>query len=200
MKSEEPHFSIRTKVGTEYVDVPSEKNVTGSLKNIQFSEYEWEGKKIKTLKIVIDREEKQQLCIIDSSYTTTLRGIINSLLGCNEPINKISITLFKNKQGFNGAYTIINSKKSNWKYSGEELKKYVDIENTKKFGPVADYDRLDNFLEDELKKHLNVIIPNMNSSIDSILSENKPVITEKIVDNRTSKEYNDEEDLFDFDK
>lgn len=202
-KAEDPYFAIKTKEGTEYVDVDTSKNVSGTLKNIEFSEYEWEKNIIKTVKFVLERETEEfgnQLYIISSSYTSTLRSILNSILGVKGPINTMSLTLYKNRQGYNGVYTLINGKKSDWKLSASELKEYIDVEHTKKFGDVTDYTRLDTFLEEQMKIHLDTILPNREENIDSILSENKPTITEKIIDERSSNEYNEDEDLFDFDK
>ena len=202
-KTEDPYFTIKTKQGNEYVDIDTSKNVAGVLKNIEFGEYEWEKVTIKTIKLVLERdtEEGTQLYIISSSYTSTLRSIINSLLGINVPITSMSLTLYKNRQGYNGVYTLLNGKKSNWKLTGDQIKSYIDVEHTKKFGDVTDYSRLDTYLEEELRKHLDTILPNREENIDSILSDNpKHTITDTITDGRTESEKNEDLDLFDFDE
>lgn len=160
-KDENPRFTLKVKEGNEYVELPDTPNsVSGTLKNVEFGVYEWEKQKIKTVKFIIEKtvDGIKQLYILSSSFTSTLRTILNSMLNVNEPINTLTIALIKNKAGYNGAYTVFNGKKGEWKYQQDFLKTMIETEKTKK-GEIVYYDKLDQFLEDEMMKHLSTIIP-----------------------------------------
>jgi len=160
-KDENPHFSLKIKEGSDYIDLPdTPTSVSGTLKSIDFGEYEWEKQTIKTVKFQIEKVEGDinQLYLLSSSYTATLRTILNTLLNVQEPIKKITISLIKNKAGYNGAFLVINGRKGEWKFKYDFLKTMIEIEKTKK-GEIFYYDKLDAFLEEEMLKHMPIIIP-----------------------------------------
>ena len=162
-KDDTPHFSVKTRQDNKYVELEKKPiSTSGNLKGIEFGSYEWEGKTIKTFKVSLDKETKEegnQLSIISMSFTNTSRSILNCILNHNGPIDTLSITLAKNKAGYNGAYTSINGHKGNWKISSDEMKKLIDVETTKKGLKITDYDKLDQFFEDEMMKHMATILP-----------------------------------------
>ena len=176
-KDAQPFFTIKTKIGDSYTLLSQQpKSISGTLKSITTGSYTWEKKDIKTVKIVLEKDTKKgkQLAIISSSYTSTLRGIINCLLSFDEPINTIGINLYQNKLGYNSVMVFMcNGKRKEWKYAQSFLKTLVDVETTKKFGDVYYYGRLDDFLETELIKHLNTILPDSPRIVDETLEKNE---------------------------
>lgn len=148
------------------------KTLSGNLEKVLISEYTWEEKVIKTLKfyIVMQKEEENSpgvisrrgiLFILTIKLSTTAgRNIVNSLLGCNKEIKTISISLYSNN-GFTNAYVLINGKKALWKFPTNELDDKKEIIKDKKGNYVQTrYTELDEFLEDELRNHLSILLPN----------------------------------------
>lgn len=172
-KDETPRFQVKQKKGTMYETLDIEpSSLSGVLKKIEFSEYEWEGKQIETVKFNLEKETDgvKQLSIFTSSYTSTLRTIINCLLNYKDPIKNISFILNKNKDGYNGIILKINSKSADWKYKYEFFKTMIDVEKTRK-GDVLYYDKLDAFLKEELIKHIPVILPDIDNELDNLIDD-----------------------------
>ena len=94
------------------------------------------------------------------NYTQIGRSIINSLLGCSKPIDKIYLELYKNASGYCSLKMLINGSKSVWKFSIDEQRKKIETITNKKGEFVSnDYSDLDNLLEDNLRDHLNILFP-----------------------------------------
>lgn len=179
-KDENPRFTLKIRDGNDYIDLPdSPTSVSGALKSIEFGQYEWEKTIVKTVKFLIEKKEKDinQLYILSSSFTSTSRAILNSILNVNEPINRLSITLIKNKAGYNGAFTLFNGRKGEWKYQPDFLKTMIETEKTKK-GDLIYYDKLDQFLEDEMMKHMDIIIPGSLKIVETEEHEDEEYITD----------------------
>lgn len=136
--------------------------IEGKLSKIDMGSFTYEGKEIKNYKLYIVKEVngKNILFILNLNYTQVGRSIINSLLGCNKPIDKIYLELYKNQSGYCSLKMLINGSKSVWKYSIDEQRKKIETITNKKGEFVSnDYTELDELLEDNLRDHLNILFP-----------------------------------------
>lgn len=136
--------------------------IEGKLVNIVMGSFTYESKEIKNFKLYIVKEinQKNILFILNLNYTQVGRSIINSILGCNKPIDKIYLELYKNASGYCSLKMLINGAKSTWKYSIEEQRKKIETIKNKKGEFVSnDYTELDEMLEDGLRNHLNILFP-----------------------------------------
>ncbi|MCK9417645.1 hypothetical protein M0Q97_13465, partial [Candidatus Dojkabacteria bacterium] len=101
--------------------------IEGKLTKIDMGSFTYEGKEIKNFKLHIAKEVNQKniLFILNMNYTQIGRSIINSLLGCSKPIDKIYLELYKNASGYCSLKMLINGQKSVWKFSIEEQRKKI---------------------------------------------------------------------------
>lgn len=136
--------------------------IEGRLTKIDMGTFTYEGKDIKNYKLYIvkDVNGKNILFILNMNYTQVGRSIINSILGCNKPIDKIYLELYKNASGYCSLKMLINGAKSVWKYSVDEQRSHIEVIKNRKGEWVSnDYSSLDELLEDNLRTHLNVLFP-----------------------------------------
>lgn len=136
--------------------------IEGKLSKIDMGSFTYEGKEIKNYKLYIVKEVngKNILFILNLNYTQVGRSIINSILGCNKPIDKVYLELYKNQSGYCSLKMLINGLKSVWKYSIDEQRKKIETITNKKGEFVSnDYTELDDLLEDNLRDHLNILFP-----------------------------------------
>lgn len=136
--------------------------IEGKLSKIDMGSFTYEGKEIKNYKLYVVKEIKGKniLFILNMNYTQVGRSIINSILGCSKPIDKIYLELYKNASGYCSLKMLINGQKSVWKFSIDEQRKKIETITNKKGEFVSnDYSDLDNLLEDNLRDHLNILFP-----------------------------------------
>ena len=136
--------------------------IEGKLTNIVMGSFTYETKEIKNFKLYIVKEinQKNILFILNLNYTQVGRSIINSILGCNKPIDKIYLELYKNASGYCSLKMLNNGTKSVWKYSIDDQRKKIETIKNKKGEFVSnDYTELDELLEDGLRNHLNILFP-----------------------------------------
>lgn len=136
--------------------------IEGKLSKIDMGSFTYEGKEIKNYKLYIVKEinQKNILFILNMNYTQVGRSIINSILGCNKPIEKIYLELYKNASGYCSLKMLINGQKSVWKFSIDEQRSHIEVIKNRKGEWVSnDYSSLDELLEDNLRTHLNVLFP-----------------------------------------
>lgn len=144
--------------------------IEGRLTKIDVGTFTYEGKDIKNYKLYIVKEinqmvgkiyiEKNILFILNMNYTQVGRSIINSLLGCSKPIDKIYLELYKNQSGYCSLKMLVNGAKSVWKYSIDDQRSHIEVIKNRKGEWVSnDYSSLDELLEDNLRTHLNVLFP-----------------------------------------
>ncbi len=162
---------LKEKVGFELTWSEGDKKyvshtqkLQGKLIKIEQSSYVYDKETIETLKFHLEwmnKEKEPVLFIMGTSYTSAMRTLLNSLVGCKEPIEKLSLTLYENKDGYASIYTLINGKKSEWKYDWKTLNNKVTEIKHPKTGKVLqrDYTELNEFLKDELFGMIGIIIP-----------------------------------------
>lgn len=155
--------------------------IEGKLTKIEMGSFTYEGKEIKNFKLYIGKEVNQKniLFILNLNYTQIGRSIINSLLGCNKPIDKIYLELYKNQSGYCSLKMLINGSKSVWKFSIDEQRSHIEVIKNRKGEWVSnDYSSLDELLEDNLRTHLNILFPEQTHI--KFVEEDK---TDELIDN-----------------
>ena len=139
--------------------------IDGKVTKLELSSYTYEQKEVKTFRMNITKEINGKSCLfmLSSSYTQTGRSLLNSLLGCDKPIDKINITLYKNHAGYASIKVSINGKKAMWRYDiSEQRKKIETIKNKRGEFVSNDYTDLDNMFEEKIREHLGVLFPEMD--------------------------------------
>lgn len=141
------------------------KNVTqieGKPVKIVLSSYPYEKKIINTMNIHLTNEikGKKVLFIINFQDGGVMRSVQNSLLGCNKPIEKLSITLYMNKSGYASVLVMIDGKKANWKYDIAAQNAMVEVIKNKKGEKISvDYSDYIDHLFTEMTNHQSVLFP-----------------------------------------
>jgi hypothetical protein len=160
---DDPHFELSF-IQNDKKYTQSGKQLEGKLINVKKSTYIYEEKEVKTLKLHLEylnpKNEQLYLFILGVSYTSISRNLLNCLLNFNEPIEKLVLSLYSNKDGFAALYTMINSKKASWKYSMEEQKPMIEEVKNKKGEVTRYYYELNDFFEEKIMEHLDIILPN----------------------------------------
>lgn len=163
---EQVHFAITKKneIGDGYVSDGSEKVLAGYLVGAYHDTWSYQGVLRDKCKIVLNDPNAGnggETYYVEFSPSTSIgRSMINSLLGTENFISPVKLSLYNNKD--NGRASIgmyIGNDRMNWKYSIEELGKYIS-ETTEKVkdqsGKVAtvtkkNFVELNEFLLNEFK-------------------------------------------------
>ncbi len=135
--------------GKEYVTVDSVDSVSGDLSKITVTEYEWEGKPKKNVKLLFKDKKAKENYLLDLSFSMTSRGLFNGLLSLDS-FNDIKIGVYTNKKGFPATSLEQAGERVSWKFA---LKDIPEVELTKnKKGEVvsSDYSDVDAFFEEHL--------------------------------------------------
>lgn len=160
-EGEKVHIKLAEAIGdkkTRELDELCTK-LSGKLTNVQIKEREWKGENIVNLTFTLKDVLGGEMYMVSVGINHLGRSIINTILGLKKPYGEFEIRVWNGKDGFPRATILHNDEKTGWKYTIEELKKYV-VENTvKKKGVTVverDYFELDKFLLDDLRT--NVIV------------------------------------------
>lgn len=183
------------------------QTIEGKPTKLELSEYVYEKKTIKTFKLSLAKEINGKNClfIMSSSYTQTGRSILNSLLGCSEPLSKMNLTLYQNRAGYTSVKVSINGKKSIWKFSIDEQRKHIEtIKNSRGEFISNDYQELDEMFEEKMREHLNVLFPEQDhvkfipeANASDVLDTKEDVESLKKLKDEATFGENDEADFFD---
>lgn len=117
--------------------------LTGHLKTISTGSYEWEGKKVETIKFVFDDDDNDEIQLqLETNFSYLSRSILNSLAGC-ATIGHVLIRLYLSKENDKGkrfaqAYVEVDGTKAGWKYQNTDYPKPESITNKK--GEVVSFD------------------------------------------------------------
>lgn len=142
-----------------YFSINDEKYdfIEGFISKIERDEYEYEGKKIPLVKIII--EDGKEEIVFSVSFNQISRSILNSLANQKE-LGKINIKVYsyiKNDRLTKGATVTNNWEKCNWALSVDEQKALSELIIDKK-GEVIKVDR------DALDEKLMQLVKNVKFS------------------------------------
>lgn len=183
-KGEEAHFKVQSKneETDKYEDLDNEEFIEGKLTKIKVREYEWEGKPIRKGQLHLVDSKAGEFYIVEFGMNSVSRSIINSLAGATEPIERVKINLWNNKQGFPNASIKVNGLPTDWLYDwNDEIKPRIGLideldEDNNVVGQKKSYKKLDAWLLDEV---FTVNIAKLISDKAEIVPPNgKPVASE----------------------
>jgi len=195
-KGTEPHFKFRRIVDGVPTDVKgTTKTISGKLNKITFSQYEYEGVTLKTVRFNFETlNEDGKLVGISwgCGWNSVLQNLVNCLLNEEKEIKSLLVSVYKDpKSDYNKAMFRVNGNKPEWKYSIEELnEKKEKIFNKKGELVKTEVGELVDFLESELKNHLNVILPNFKPE-----EEIKENVTPTIVESSINDFFKEDPDM-----
>jgi hypothetical protein len=153
--STEIFFEGTVKQGDAYVTIDAKpNNLFGHLTGVSVKEFEFEGKKHKAVRIVIDSATER--VILEGGFSNVMVGLINTLAGNKEAIDKIALSVYISKKGYQSMGIIINGgtwEDNDWKFDyNKDLKPLIDVTLNKKKEAVAwDKSALIDFLTKEIE-------------------------------------------------
>ncbi len=147
-----PYFKITTKVGDKYEEKPSQTRVSGNLTKLDLSTKEFEGKKIKTVTLLM--QDADEVYYVKFGFSQTGRQLFNTLFSL-ENFENVEISLFERKKedkgvtkSYPGVAVWQNGEKVKWKYELADLPKVKEI--TANDMKINDYSELNAFFEKEI--------------------------------------------------
>lgn len=166
-KEIQPHFEMSTDINGTITRVDFKQpiqRITGKLNNIEFSEGSYQGQVIKSVVFKLETLNPSGELLgfrISCSRNQALLNWMNCLLGFNEEIISFEMSLWKDRNTqFNKSTCRINGKKPAWKYSLDQMEeKKEKIFDKKGTLLMTKTDELFDFMELELKDHLDIILP-----------------------------------------
>lgn len=166
-KEIEPNFEMSRDVNgiIQRVDfkLPIQR-ISGKLNNIEFSEGEYQGQVIKSVIFKLETLNPSGELFgfrINCSRNQSLLNWMNCLIGFDGEINAFEISLWKDRtSGYNKSTCKINGKKPSWAYTLEQMEdKKEKIFDKKGTLLMTKTDELFDFMEQELKNKLDVLLP-----------------------------------------
>jgi hypothetical protein len=132
--------------------------VSGELTNVKIREHKWKDETITEVQLWLKYEKAKELCAVSVGMNSIGRNLINVLLNLVPLNGNLELRVYnKKKDGRPALYIEHNGAKTSWKYSPDEMKKYV-VENTVSKGGKTkierDYFKLNEFLLTELKERV----------------------------------------------
>jgi hypothetical protein len=167
-KEIQPHFEMSRQIDgvIQRVDFKQPiQRISGKLNNIQFSQGEYQGQVIKSVIFKMETLNPSNEMFgfrISCSRNNALLNWLNCLIGTNTEITAFEISLWKDRNtGFNKSTCRINGKKPSWAYTLEQMEEKKEKITDKKGNLLmTKTDELFDFMEDELNKKLDVLLPN----------------------------------------
>lgn len=141
--------------------------VSGTLKKVDIHEYEFEGKKIQEVKLLLTDPLAGEAYLLGVGLNSIGRGIINTLLGLQQPYGNLEVRIYNRKDNnLPAVYIEHNGVKASWKYTPDDVKQKDLIQEYQvpedgKMVTRKDYFKLHAFLLDELKQN---VMPKLNAA------------------------------------
>lgn len=128
------------------------KKVSGDIKSLSIKDYEYNDTVTSKVKLVLVDKTADETYLVDMKFNILNRSIFNALLNL-EQLNNVSISLYRNKKGYNAAFVAQNEQSVGWKYSLEDLPKPTEIIHPKTNKVISrDFTELDEFYILKLKE------------------------------------------------
>jgi hypothetical protein len=141
--SDEIYFEGRKKVGSEYQTIEEKPNTLfGHLTEVSVKEYEWEGEKKHSVKIVLD--DASDRVILEGGFSNLMVNILNTIAGNSEPVDKLSLNVYISKKGYPSISIGINNQTwedNKWKWDYTKKLKPMIEEVKNKAGKVTSIDK-----------------------------------------------------------
>lgn len=175
-----PHFDISKDINGIIQKITTKdpiQRIYGKLLNIEFKEGTYQNQVIKSVVFKIEtlNSDGNLVCFrISCSRNQSLQNWLNCLLSQNEKIDTLELSVWKDKNsGYNKSTMKVNGKRPSWRYTIDEIEEKKEKIYDKKGNLIATKtDDLFDFLENELKEKLDVLIPNRIKDEDSTTIDN----------------------------
>lgn len=187
-------FQVTKVENGEYI--PQEENVssvTGHLTKVDTYSKEWNGKDgngptivTKGYRLFLRDDDAKETYIIDAKLNILTRDLINKIITLTSFDEKITISLYKNKSGFNSSFVKVGNSPSKWKFERKDIPTATAICHPKNIDPKTgkpqvlsyDYEDVDNFFIEAIEKFISE--SNFSSSkksvVESAAVEDKEVV------------------------
>jgi len=173
-----PHFEMSKDIAGVITKLSTKQpiqSIRGKLMNIEFKEGTFQGQPIKSVVFKIEtlNDSGNLVCFrMTTSRNNALQNWINCLLSQNTRVESIELSVWKDKTtGYNKSTCRINGQKPKWQYSIDEMEEKKEKIFDKKGNLIkVKNDDLFDFLEEELKNKLDILLPNRikEDTIDSV--------------------------------
>jgi hypothetical protein len=184
-----PYFELSKEINGMIKTVtysPPLQRISGKLNNIEFTQGEFQGSPIYSVVFKFETLTESNSLVgirVSCSRNQALLNWLNCLIGFNEEITSFEISLWKDKNtGYNKSTCKINGKKPNWAFTLDQMEeKKEKILDKKGVLLMTKTDELFDFMEEELKKKLDILLPNRykeeesNKFEDFIPTDEQPV-------------------------
>ncbi len=161
-EGEQIHFRQAKTEGDKIVQIEdkSMKEVSGKIEDVKFKTETYKDETKDVVILQLSDHSVEETYLVKLSFSNVGRSIFNSLLGIQAPAGNLSISLYnRSKDGFATSAVKHNGAQASWKYSVDELNKYISKTPKKKkdaSGKLVtveekDYAELNEFLLGELK-------------------------------------------------
>lgn len=136
---------LRANTEGKFEKVDTCPSVTGDLFRIETTESTWEDKVKKGFRIFLKDDAENENYLIDCKFNILTRDMLNRVLGL-ESFSNVTISLYRNKKGYNSSYVKAGETPSKWKYDFNELPKPDEIINPRTNEVIQrDFTALDDF-------------------------------------------------------
>lgn len=101
-------------------------SITGDIFRLETYSSEWEGNISWGYKVFIKDDDVKEAYILDNKFNMLTRDLANKVLGLTE-LKNVTISVYKNKKGYNTSALKIGENLVRWKYGLDELPESVAI-------------------------------------------------------------------------
>jgi hypothetical protein len=153
--STEIYFQGRTKVGDKYEEIAEKPNtIYGHLTGVSVKEYEWEGEKKKSVRLVLD--DANERIILEGGFSNLMINVLNTIAGNAAPVDKLRLNVYIDKNGYPSIGIAIDDqewKDNNWKWDYNKKLKPLIEQVKNKAGKVTSVDKTEliDFLHKEVE-------------------------------------------------
>jgi hypothetical protein len=152
--STEIFFEGKTKVNGEYQAIDSQPlKLFGHLTSVSTKEFEFENETHTAVRLVIDSDKDR--VILEGGFSSVMTGLINTIAGNENPIDKIELGVYISKKGYPSMSISIDGgswEDNKWKFDYTKKLKPLIEETKDKKGKVVDWDKTEliSFLSKEI--------------------------------------------------
>ena len=175
-KGETAHLiqTVKSPTGSGYDTLADEYAVSGNLIKAEISEYEWEGAKVRSIKLYLEDAKCKEVCVLECGMNSIGRNIINTLANAVDMVEPFRFSVYNNKKTeYASIYITQDDTPVGWKYPYEtDIKPRIVVNVVRKGGQDVeekDYYDLDQWLLEVFKNEVIKRIPKKESkSVDPV--------------------------------
>ena len=191
-KGETAHLiqTVKSPTGSGYDTLADEYAVSGNLIKAEISEYEWEGAKVRSIKLYLEDAKCKEVCVLECGMNSIGRNIINTLANAVDMVEPFRFSVYNNKKTeYASIYITQDDTPVGWKYPYEtDIKPRIVVNVVRKGGQEdveeKDYYDLDQWMLEVFKNEVIKRVPKKERSVDPVgdfketpLPDDEPVVT-----------------------